>query len=532
MRRTVVMRGVVVVVALACVDHVGDRLWLDSDRWTVFAQSGCTAVRNGKPVTGNQDALARLLASSNPCPRNAIALRREITTRAGDACDRIHQQPQLPQPRPRELQPVRGRDGRPAVRGSRLSPRVSSLVISSGRIGPRLTLDQIPDVNALMIEVIVWDPAKSLFNFYELRGTGTTGRWDYKGDSADILTDTERLHRDRPEGVPPISDMLRCSSRHVNGGPIMKELATPHNDWWSAARRLPLGGRQLDDQLTAIAMGFVDGDRLAASVRAGLSKLATSAAFQGALKRRSLQEQLRPLFCPAELNLESDPTPLDDNVPMTRVPSALVVDPRLGQATLEVARADYDAALRSTGSRFPEINRPDGDRAWLGPVKAISDQMRVQSLVEAKLIDDEFVADVLAVDFTNPVLSKGRCNLLKHVPTEATPDWRDRFLLKLSTLTDAHAKDLATNLTSAERTAASHRQRAGQFLAACREKLKTRDFVVSVLRLVQQRRQEVGDNEISKGLGGKILEPGFRVIFPEPASKPGALTLSPSCGIG
>ena len=99
--------------------------------------------------------------------------------------------------------------------------------------------------------------------------------------------------------------------------------------------------------------------------------------------------------------------------------------------------------------------------------------------------------------------------------------------------TDAAAKELVANLTSPDRTAASHRQRAGQMLAACREKVKTRDFVVSALRLVQQRRQEIRDNEISKGLGGRqILEPGFRVIFPEPASKPVGLTLSPSCVIG
>ena len=33
------------------------------------------------------------------------------------------------------------------------------------------------------------------------------------------------------------------------------------------------------------------------------------------------------------------------------------------------------------------------------------------------------------------------------------------------------------NLTRADRTVASHRLRAGQFLAVCAEKLKTREFV-------------------------------------------------------
>ena len=66
--------------------------------------------------------------------------------------------------------------------------------------------------------------------------------------------------------------------------------------------------------------GFADGDRFAAGVRNRLTQLATSAAFHEAVKRRSLQEQLRPLFCPAEVNLESDAIPLDNNMPMTGVP--------------------------------------------------------------------------------------------------------------------------------------------------------------------------------------------------------------------
>ena len=158
--------------------------------------------------------------------------------------------------------------------------------------------------------------------------------------------------------------------------------------------------------------------------------------------------------------------------------------------------------------------------------------MIVQALVDGKTIDEEFVADVLAVDFTNPALSNGRCNLLKLVPTEATSDWRDRFLKSLTASNDAAAKDLATNLTSAERTAASHRQRARQFLAACGEKLKARDFVASALTLLIQRRNEIRRNEISANPRRQILEPRFRVIFPEPAKTPGELTLSPSCEIG
>ncbi len=411
--------------ALAVAGALEGQAGFDPGR-TLLAQTPCTALRNGKPVIGNADALARVLASSNPCAHDAVALRTQIITRGGRIATAF----------------VGNRGFHNPGEGSfSLFETVTGELGSAGPVadgefffghfvepvGSRLALNQSPARDNLMVEVVAWDPAKGLFNFYELLGAGDVGRWEYRGDSGDILADTTLLHRPRSPGQPSIGRTLRCSSCHVNGGPILKEVAAPHNDWWSAARPLPLGGRQFDSQTASIAAGFIDGSRLSTSVRTGLTKLNASVKFREAVKRRTLQEQLRPLFCPVELNLESDTTPLDGKSAATRLPSALWIDPRLAQASLGVARADYDAALAETGSRFPEITRSDADHAWLGPVKALSDQIAVSALVNDKTIDDEFVADVLAVDFTNPALSSPRCKLLRLVPVDATADWRDRF---------------------------------------------------------------------------------------------------------
>ena len=121
------------------------------------------------------------------------------------------------------------------------------------------------------------------------------------------------------------------------------------------AQEIDRGGREFDAPLAAIASGFVDGARLSAGVRTGLEKLNTSPQFKAIRAGRSLQEQLRPLFCPIEINFESDGAPLDANGETTRVPSALFADPRLAEGPLDVSRADYDNALQATGSAFPEI---------------------------------------------------------------------------------------------------------------------------------------------------------------------------------
>ena len=509
---------------------------LPSAELVLLAQPPCVALRPGPPQT-RQDALARLLASSEPCPRDVVALRTRIRN-AGGALQTAF---------------INNRGFHNPAKGSfSLFEMVTGTLTPAGEVregefffghftmpaGSRLSLDQRPQPGNLMVEVIAWYPGKGMFNFYELLGNGQNGTWSYNGDSRDILIDTEPLHRARAAGAPPFGKGLRCAGCHVNGGPIMKEMAPPQNDWWTEARKIDRGGREFDAQLAAIASGFVDGARLSAGVRAGLEKLNTSPQFKAIRAGRSLQEQLRPLFCPIEINFESDGAPLDANGQTTRVPSALFADPRLAEGPLDVSRADYDNALQTTGSAFPETNRRDADHGWLGPVKATSDQILVQGLVDAGVIDAELVSDVLAVDFTNPALSGARCNLLKLVPASASDNWPTEFRNALAASTAPAARELLANVTTPERSAVAHRQRATRFLDSCRDKLKTRPFVVSMLRLLGQRRAEIAANEISKKPAGdqrfhQILEPGFRVIFPTQVGTPAssALKLSESCEI-
>jgi hypothetical protein len=158
--------------------------------------------------------------------------------------------------------------------------------------GSELIADQDPRRGSLMVELIAWDPDKGAFNFYELRGTGTQGVWVYNGDSFDILEDISTLHRQPDPGAPQFGENLRCSGCHMAGGPIMKELAVPYNDWFTMDRKLDFGGRTPDAGLAAIVgddFGNVaDAAALADGVRRGLEALQTSEALQTQqLQRRS-----------------------------------------------------------------------------------------------------------------------------------------------------------------------------------------------------------------------------------------------------
>ncbi|WP_051546300.1 hypothetical protein [Legionella lansingensis] len=377
-----------------------------------------------------------------------------------------------------------------------------------------LIADQNPVKDSLMIEALAWDQQKRVFNFYELRGEGEQGQWFYRGDSQDIFADNEWLHRQEDPFHPKFGRRLRCSGCHGAGGPIMKELDSPHNDWWEPNRKLDFGGREADKKLAEILETLVPPDYLAKNVVIGLRKLLDTHSSQQ--QSLSLQEQLRPLFCPVELNLASDSATNDENKDEVIIPTGFFVDERLVDTpiTILVARAFYQLAYKRVGSNFPETNLEDADHAWLTPVKARSDRMAIDALIARGVIDDKFVADVLGIDMTNPVFSSIRCQLLRFLP-ELSFGWREKFIANLVKSSEPVAHELAQNLVNPELTPRFYRARAQQFLENCRIKLKNPENVAELYKLLVQRRKEIRTSEISANPRGQILEPGFRVIFPE-----------------
>jgi hypothetical protein len=382
----------------------------------------------------------------------------------------------------------------------------------------------------LAIELIAWDPDKQFYNFYEL----FNGNWAYRGDSKDILDDVRLLHRERPASVGPFGPRLRCSGCHVNGGLIQKELAPPHNDWFTKDRQLPLGALRPDAFVAGRLADLANAGELSNLVDASARRLANSPGYRRVLAARSMQERLRPLFCPMELNIESDSEPFDDRRLTLRIPSAFFVDPRLATAEISVQRQHYDAALAKLGSRHPSADeRTDADHGWLTPVKAHSDVVITDSLIEQGVMDNEFAAAVLAIDFRNPAFSTTRCGLLKFVPDNGGPDFVARFKEALRGATAPGAAELLNNLSDPLRTAAFHQKAASEFLATCQRQAADADSVVDWLRLLAQRRVEVSTSEISQNRRGHILENPNRIVFPStrPQAAPGPLALTPACQV-
>jgi hypothetical protein len=463
----------------------------------------------------NHDPLAKFLSATGPCPTNVFELRSRLTSggaklRPAFVANRGFHNPKNNADKVQMMlfEIISGRLSQPVIE------------IKDGEFffGHFITTDgtNFKAGQDVFIELLAWDPVKEVFNFYELTDDRGGPKWFYRGDSIDIQNDVRLLHRQPDPNRPQFGKQLRCSGCHTAGGPIMKELAAPHNDWWTKARPLPLDKPRPDAQLASVLKELVDAEELATSVKAGLDKMAASAKFLQAKQALTLQEQLRPLFCEVELNLESDPAPLDDKREQINIPSAFFVNPLLARGSVSVRRAHYDAALAEAKSSFPETSRADADHGWLTPVKAFSDALAIDSLVKQGLIDPEFVSDVLAIDLTTPLFSTRRCKLLRLLPDSAAGDWQTTFRdsLKTAAIGDTAAQELLINLTDPRRDAKFHQMRAARLLDQCQNRAQSKEAVVEFYHLLAQRRQEVRDSEISKNPQGQILEPKFRVIFP------------------
>jgi hypothetical protein len=509
--------------------------------WTVFT-AGTQQAHAGCVISTGGDYLSRLLATLPACPKNVFELRAAFQSDGLQLRTTLVANRGFHNPSQGSFSLFEMAGGVSRSTGIKLDQGQFFFGHFTAANGKLLVADQNPVQGALMVELIAWDPSKRTFNFYELIGDGSQGRWFYRGDSHDIQRDLKFLHLQPNPSQPQFGKTLRCAGCHMNGGPIMKELAMPHNDWWTPERVLDAGGRKPDAALAGILKTLVPAEVLAQSVKIGVIGIHSS----GVQAPLSLREKLRPLFCPMEINFESDLQPADSATSI-QVPTGFFVDPRLAQgpsqAPIVVSKSAYDAGMSSQGMRFPETQRTDADHAFVTPVKAFSDIVAIESLRKTGLIDDEFITDILAIDFANPLVSPARCGLLRLLPAQASANWREQFVTAIqSALHQASVakspwapvlSEALANLTDPTRNSTFHRARAQRFLQNCAQRAQAATHVSHWVQLLAQRRAEVRASEISKNPRGQILEPGFRVIFPEPATPatPGKFGLDENCAL-
>jgi len=290
------------------------------------------------------------------------------------------------------------------VRGEKDSQ--ADLLISTGANG---------DPSVGFLQLAAWDTTQGLFNYY-MRMEQT---WVWTGDSYSALT--------------PGSRGNGCFDSHVNGSVVMKELKSPWLNWQSMRATIiladddPLRQNPLWQQLTGA-------EDLEIMITATVARW-TAARLERAIAGGQVEHAdwlLRQLCTTTTVNLASseiesrvivaDPsTPLplplglwfnnDALLDALQIPADFIRPVAAGQFYVD-ALSKYQFALKEGAFRQPG----DSFFAFVIPEPALEDNNVIAQMVTLGLVNAHFAASVLMVDFTNPVFSAARTQLMAYVP--------------------------------------------------------------------------------------------------------------------
>ena len=118
-------------------------------------------------------------------------------------------------------------------------------------------------------------------------------------------------------------------------------------------------------------------------------------------------------------------------------------------------------------------------------------------------------------DLQNPIFSSKRCELLRLVPQEFSPRWQSEFLAALKGSDLPQARALYLQLTNPEYTFDDYVSEAKNIAYKIQISLKENQGQRQYFQKMIDSRRAVMESEISENPLGQILEPGFRVIFPQ-----------------
>jgi hypothetical protein len=120
---------------------------------------------------------------------------------------------------------------------------------------------------------------------------------------------------------------------------------------------------------------------------------------------------------------------------------------------------------------------------------------------------------------------------LRLVPANYSGLWKSQFLSQLKAQSSPWAQKLATHLEDPKMNRQFHKTAALEFLKKCQAEAQNSQWTHRLVGILAQRRAEAFHSEISKNPLGQILEPGFRVIFPNMSEPSERLNLDANCDI-
>jgi hypothetical protein len=283
-----------------------------------------------------------------------------------------------------------------------------------------------PGKPASFLQVIGYDSQKNVFNYYEF--VSNPGQPTRTWSLADDSTNARNL----------ATAGRGCMGCHINGALNMKELVPPWNNWNSPAANISPGNipaTVVSDPLYAAPL--TGADLLQSNfqnVQSRYSQGLVGAAItisDGTV--RDVPMLLRRLITTTTVNFSaSNPTPESPNT--VQVPTDFFLQsvtlgvPQINlsfaaPSSFTIPKNTHDAFVAANAFALQQLNgsnqvvyRQAGTNFFplFMPVSAFEDRAVIQQLINQKVIDANFAASVLLVDFPNPIFSARRESLVTY----------------------------------------------------------------------------------------------------------------------
>ncbi|HEX6180355.1 MAG TPA: hypothetical protein VFZ47_03870, partial [Chitinophagaceae bacterium] len=293
---------------------------------------------------------------------------------------------------------------------------------------PDVMLSTVPvlEDDESLLQLIAWSQKEQAFHFFERKNNF----WAWAGNSFHALNPLSR-------GKGPFDS-------HMNGALVMKELKLPWPHWHSQNSTISRANFPADSEFnTKPPFAVISGaEELEAIVKTGVRRFLKSR-IQSDIKNStftSLITYLRQITGPTTVNLTSSGTEFHraEKVEVL-LPSTFFFD----LDGLEFALSEIDVFNEAIPSEKLEVSgalykkkalqlnmnitseegiklKGDTHFCFLVPERAFEDIEAAKQLVEQKIISAKILACILLVDFSNPVDSDKRSELLQYCP-ESVP---------------------------------------------------------------------------------------------------------------
>ncbi|MBA3239129.1 MAG: hypothetical protein H0T62_12380 [Parachlamydiaceae bacterium] len=286
----------------------------------------------------------------------------------------------------------------------------------NGGIGPDILISTGTNVESTkgFLQLMSWDPDLKGYHFFQRLGS----LWIWSGNSYDALNASTR-HKGPFSG-------------HINGGPVMKELEQPWQNWHSMNATIALPSHHPLQQ-NPYFQEKGTGDQFEKLVKTGMDKLNQArierSIINGAV--RDFDFFMRQILDSLNVNLissiqESRAVQADDSLPLPFSFFANMagfsladIEPDIEQIKVRgniylQSLVDFDFALITDGARIPG----DTHFAFFVPEVSREDMNLLEKMIRHEMISKKMVASILMVDFPNPLYSEKRKSLLQYVPND------------------------------------------------------------------------------------------------------------------